>query len=126
MRREYNGYGQMTIEYQASGGAVNTSTSPKVQYVYSEMAGGANHSRLTSLIYPNGKTLTYVYTGGWDGSLHDKASRVYQISDSVLGFTEILAYLGRDTAVYRQHNFNDLTLTYVKLAADPTGDAGDQ
>jgi hypothetical protein len=30
----YNGLGQLTIEYQSHSGAVNTSTTPKVQYTY--------------------------------------------------------------------------------------------
>ena len=49
VQREFNGLGQMTGEYQAHGGAVNTATTPKVEYAYSEMSGGANHSRLTSV-----------------------------------------------------------------------------
>src|SRR5205823_2044539 len=52
VQRAFNGLGQLITEYQAHSGAVNTSTSPKVQYTYSEMAGGANHSRLTSITYP--------------------------------------------------------------------------
>ncbi|OWK38391.1 RHS repeat domain-containing protein [Fimbriiglobus ruber] len=36
----FNGLGQLTGEYQAVGGAVNTSTTPEVQYTYTEMAGG--------------------------------------------------------------------------------------
>jgi hypothetical protein len=33
VQRAFNGLGQMTTEYQAHGSAVNTGTSPKVQYV---------------------------------------------------------------------------------------------
>ena len=61
VQREFNGLGQMTVEYQQSGGAVNTSTSPKVQYTYDEMPSGANQSRLTSITYPDGYMLTYNY-----------------------------------------------------------------
>jgi YD repeat-containing protein len=57
----YNGLGQLTVEYQAHAGAVNTGTSPKVQYAYTEMAGGANNSRQTSLTYPNGRVLTPLF-----------------------------------------------------------------
>ena len=35
-------------------GSVNTSTTPSVQYNYNLMAGGANNSNLTSMVYPNG------------------------------------------------------------------------
>lgn len=64
VQRAFNGLGQMTAEWQQRGAAVNTSTSPKVQYAYSEMAGGANHSRLTSVTYPSGYVLTYNYATG--------------------------------------------------------------
>ena len=37
---------QLTTEYQSHSGAVNTSTTPKVQYGYTLMSGGANNSRL--------------------------------------------------------------------------------
>ncbi len=45
VQRDFNGLGQPTKEYQSHSGAVNTGTSPKVQYAYSEMSGGADHSR---------------------------------------------------------------------------------
>jgi hypothetical protein len=64
VQRAFNGLGQLITEYQSHSGAVNTGTTPKVQYTYSEMAGGANHSRLTSITYPNGKVLTYNYASG--------------------------------------------------------------
>lgn len=32
IQRTYNGFGQMLIDYQANDGAVNTSTTPNVQY----------------------------------------------------------------------------------------------
>jgi hypothetical protein len=49
----YNGYGQLTGEYQAASGTVNTSSTPEVQYVYSQPSG-ANYSRMSAMIYPNG------------------------------------------------------------------------
>jgi hypothetical protein len=48
--RTFNGLGQLTAEYQSHSGGVNTSTSPKVQYAYSEMPSGADYSRLTAVI----------------------------------------------------------------------------
>jgi len=33
--KQYNGLGQLTSEYQSSSGAVNTATTPRVQYGYS-------------------------------------------------------------------------------------------
>src|SRR5262249_32602323 len=48
--RTFNGLSQLVSETQFHGGTA-TGT---VQYVYSEMAGGANHSRLQRILYPNG------------------------------------------------------------------------
>ena len=52
VRREYNGLHQLTKEYQNSTWIVDTGTTPKVQYAWSEMASDANNSRLTSVTYP--------------------------------------------------------------------------
>lgn len=57
--RSFNGLDQLTAEYQSHSGAVNTSTTPAVQYTYSEMSGGENHSRLTSVTYPDTFTVSY-------------------------------------------------------------------
>ena len=59
VQRTFNGLGQLTTEYQSHSGAVNTSTTPKVQYAYTEMSGGVNNSRMTSMTYPNGRVITY-------------------------------------------------------------------
>src|SRR5262249_55478532 len=74
--RQFNGLGQLTAEYQAHTGTVDltplTSTTPRVRYAYSEMSGGANHSRPTQLIYPDslanpsGRVVNYVYASGVD------------------------------------------------------------
>src|SRR5205085_1809729 len=66
VQQQFNGLGQLTREYQAVSGAVNTSTTPHVDYSYSEMASGANHSRPVSMTYPNGKELDYNYASGLD------------------------------------------------------------
>src|SRR5262249_30379158 len=51
----YNGLAELTADYQSHSGAVNTFTTPVVQYAYAEMASGANNSRLVSMTYPNGR-----------------------------------------------------------------------
>jgi hypothetical protein len=66
----------LTKDYQSITGTVNTSTTPYVGYAYSEMAGGANHSRLTRVAYPtatgaSGKTIAYE-RGKGVGSLFKK------------------------------------------------------
>jgi hypothetical protein len=60
----FNGLDQLVQEYQSHSGAVNTSTTPSVQYAYTELAGGANNSRLVSLTYPNGRVINYNYNAG--------------------------------------------------------------
>ncbi len=121
MRRAYNGLGQLVTEYQEHGGAVNTGTSPKVQYTYSEMSGGANHSRLTGIVYPDGMTLSYNYASG----LEDAISRLSSISDTS-GTLESYSYLGLGTVVIRSHSQPSVDLTYVKQSGESNGDAGDQ
>jgi len=49
----FNGLGQLITEYQSHSGAVNTGTTPKVQYSYTLMSGGVNNSRLTGITYSN-------------------------------------------------------------------------
>src|SRR5208337_1041144 len=81
--------------------------------------------RLTAIIYPNGRGVTYTYTGGYDGVLNDKADRVENVSvDGAI--VEWYSYLGQDTVVVRHRNVVGTDLTYIQQAGDPTGDAGDK
>ena len=61
----YNGLGQLTQQYQAVTGAVDTSSTPSVQYTYSDPSNG---SLLTSMVYPNGRTIDYSYGSGMANS----------------------------------------------------------
>jgi RHS repeat-associated protein len=117
----YNGLGQLTQEFQATGGAVNTMTTPNVQYAYSQMAGGANHSRPTSMTYPSGRVINYNYNTGVD----DTISRLSSISDSSATL-ESYSYLGLSTVVKRSHPQPGVDLTYIKQTGEANGDAGDQ
>src|SRR5262249_37715704 len=38
VQRSFNGLGQLTTDYQSHSGVVNTSSTPKVQYAYTEMS----------------------------------------------------------------------------------------
>jgi RHS repeat-associated protein len=122
VQRAFNGLGQLIQEWQATTGAVNTSTTPSVQYTYSfDPSGSTNHSRLTGITYPNGRVISYNYATGLD----DTISRLTSISDS--GTTvESYSYLGLGTVVKRAHPETGVDLTYVKLSGESTGDAGDQ
>jgi len=122
VQREFNGLGQLITEWQATNGAVNTSTSPKVQYAYSfTTSGSMNHSRLTSITYPNGRVITFNYSSGLDADI----SRLTSISDG--GTTlESYVYLGYMTVVIRAHPQTGVDLTYVKLTGESDGAAGDK
>jgi RHS repeat-associated protein len=117
----YNGLGQQTGEYQAHSGVVMAGMTPEVQYAYTEMAGGANNSRLVSMTYPNGRVLNYNYGAGLDSTI----SRLTSISDSSATL-EAYSYLGLGTVVKRAHPQPGVDLTYIKQGAEPVGDAGDQ
>ena len=118
--RKFDGLGQLTTEYQSHSGAVNTSTTTSVQYAYSEMVSGANHSRLTSMTHPNGRVIGYNYATGLDSNI----SRLSSITDS--GVTlESYSYLGVGTVVARSHPQPGVDLSYVKLSGESVGDAGD-
>ena len=116
----FNGLGQIVTEYQAHAGLVDTGTTPKVQYAYSEMANGVNHSRLVNMTYPDGTVLRYNYAAGVD----DAISRLTSQSDGT-GVLEAYRYLGLNTVVIRSHPQPGVDLTYVKQAGEPDGDAGD-
>jgi RHS repeat-associated protein len=116
----YNGLDQLTQEYQSVSGAVNTSTTPSVQYIYSLMASGANNSRLTEIIYPDGYTVDYNYSSG----LNNNISRLSSLSD-FSGTLESYLYLGLNTVVEMDHPESGINLTYISQTGG-TGSAGDQ
>ena len=58
--------GQLTDQYQSVSGAVDTSTTPEVKYIYGDLDTG---SRLMEMVYPNGRKLHY----GYDGNALDEA-----------------------------------------------------
>ncbi|MBO0698570.1 MAG: RHS repeat protein, partial [Zavarzinella sp.] len=118
----FNGLGQLTQEWQATSGTVNTSTTPSVQYGYSFLPSGTNNnSRLTSITYPNGRRLDYEYTT----TLADAISRLSDIKDGST-VLEGYQYLGLGTVVTRAHPQPGVNLTYAKLAGESDGPAGDQ
>jgi len=83
----YDDFGQLVTEYQEHGGAVNTSTSLKVQYAYED--GTDNNVRLTTMTYPDGRELNYDY--GSSGSTGDALSRVASLIDDD-GTTHLVDY----------------------------------
>jgi RHS repeat-associated protein len=111
---------------QEHSGAVDPTSSLKVQYAYST---GINASRLTSMTYPNGRVLNYVYNTGLDSDI----SRLSEMNDAAgtgAGSVEAYRYLGLDTIVQRTDGTgtNQTALSYIKQAGDTLAgsDAGDQ
>jgi RHS repeat-associated protein len=129
VQRAFNGFAQLTQEWQSHSGAVNTSTTPSIQYAYGGLGTGdtnTNQSRLTSITYPTVATgsrgiITYNYASGLD----DAISRLTSLSDNGGNTLETYSYLGLGTVVKRAHPspMNGLDLTYNGTG---TGDAGDK
>jgi RHS repeat-associated protein len=117
----FNGLGQLTGEYQSHSGAVNTSSTPEVQYSYNLMSGGANNSRLVSVTYPNGRVLNYNYNTGLDSNI----SRLSSLSDNSATL-QTYSYLGLGTPVIVTDPQPGIALTYVKQSGESNGDGGDQ
>jgi RHS repeat-associated protein len=120
VKRTYNGLGQLIEEEQEHDGAVDGSTL-SVQYAHSEMSGGANHSRLTSMTYPDGNVLAYAYDAGLDSTISRLSKLTWDGTD-----VESYEHLGLSTVVERDRPEADHTLTYVKQGMEGVGDAGDQ
>jgi hypothetical protein len=62
LKYAYDGWGDETREWQALTGSVDTESAPSVQYEYDDGAveGVAQHVRLTDVIYPNGRDISYL------------------------------------------------------------------
>jgi len=121
VQSEYNDFSQPVTEYQAHGGSVNTSTTSKVQYGYAD--GSDNTVRQTSLVYPNGRELTYSY--GTTGSMADVASRVSAIIDDDDTHLVDYEYLGRATFVVADDTEPQVKWTLVDLTGTNDPDTGD-
>src|SRR5665213_167408 len=119
----YNGFGQLTTQYQEHNGAVNTTTSADVQYAYGTAANG---SRLLSMMYPNQRQLDYVYNAGLDSSI-SRVSAIADDSGSGSGTLASYLYLGAATIV-QQTNANNTALTAIHQTGDTlaSSDGGDR
>ena len=92
---EYNDFSQLETEYQSHSGAVNTGTTPKVQYGYAD--GSANTIRATSITYPDGRVVNYDY--GSTGGANDLLSRVGSLIDDDSTHLADYTYLGLNQIV---------------------------
>jgi len=110
----------LTKEYQSHSGAVNTGSSPKAQYAYSD--GSSNHARRTSVTYPDSTVIDYDY--GSSGGAEDVLNRVKQIKS---GSTVLVEYSFLGVAQYVIAGYSGqpgVELTYYTSGG--SGDAGDQ
>ena len=122
--RAYNGFGQLTSEWQSHTGLVDPATTPRVQYAYSQGSGG-NHSRLTGITYPSGYQLNYTYSG-IDAAVSRPTSLSGQSAGSTAAVTlEAFKYLGAGTVIERSRPEVNITLSMVNFSGT-TGDAGDK
>jgi RHS repeat-associated protein len=122
--RAYSGFGQLTSEWQAHTGLVSTTTTPRVQYAYSQGVGG-NHSRLTRTTYPSGYAVDYAYTG-IDSAVSRPTSLAGQRANTTASATlEAFKYLGAGTVIERSRPEVNVTLSMVNLSG-ATADAGDK
>jgi RHS repeat-associated protein len=117
--RVFNGFGQLTIEWQSHLGAINLTTTPKVSYGYSLTSGG-NHSRPTSLTHPDGYVVGYGYDSGLDATI----SRLSRLSNGATTL-ESYRYLGASEVVERARPEVGITLSMISQNGS-TGDGGDQ
>jgi RHS repeat-associated protein len=117
VQNTYNDFGQQTHSYQAHGGSVNTSTTPKVQYSYAN--GSANTIRMTGMTYPSNRVLTYGY--GTANGINDACSRIESVSDSANLAT--YQYLGASGFVNAASAEPGINWTLIGTGNDPnTGD----
>jgi len=115
----------MTSEWQAHTGLVSTTTTPRVQYAYSQGVGG-NHSRLTRITYPDGYQVNYAYTAGIDAAVSRPTSLSGQQAGSTAAVTlEAFKYLGAGTVIERSRPEVNVTLSMVNFSGT-AGTAGDK
>ena len=118
----YNDFSQLTTEYQSHSGAVNMSTTAKVQYIYAN--GSANQIRATGMVYPSGRVLTYAY--GSTGSQSDRLSRVASyIDDDGTSHIVDYTYLGAGSFVEGDRPQPQMKWTLVDLSGTNDPDTGD-
>ena len=127
VEREYNGFGQVIAEFQDHYRTSISFTGPNatsgVAYQYSSAFNG---SRLTGIVYPDGRIVNYIYGPGLDSEI----SRVSSIADSSVPgvIVQSYQYLGLSTIVVTNDPEPGITLSYVDTGNNPQAihDGGDQ
>jgi RHS repeat-associated protein len=117
----FNSFSQLIADYQNHSGAVNTGTTPKVQYGYAD--GSANTIRPLTLTYPNGRVITYDY-GTADG-INDAISRIASLIDDDSTHLVDYSFLGLGIIVVVDYTEPDVKYTLVNLSGTNDPDTGD-
>ncbi|WP_437191561.1 glycosyltransferase [Planctomicrobium sp. SH527] len=121
VQKSYNDFQQLVTEYQSHGGAVNTSTTPKVEYTFAN--GSGNTIRPTAMVYPNDRTLAFDY--GAADEINDSASRIAAIVDDDTTHLVEYEYLGQGSFVVAGNPQPDLQWTLASLTGTDDPDTGD-
>lgn len=93
---QYNDFRQLTTQYIANDGAVNTSTSPKIQHGYASGASSSNQVRATSVTYPGSRVIDFGF--GASVGVNDHLNRVFAVEDGATNLAEY-KYLGSSNVV---------------------------
>ena len=111
VRYEYDGWGNLSREYQEHDGAVDANTL-FVQYDYDDgaTAGVAQYVRLAEVTYPNGREVQYGY--GTAGAIDDIMSRLATIGDAG-GTLAAYTYLGSGKVVTEDYVEAEVKLDYA-------------
>jgi RHS repeat-associated protein len=118
----FNDFSLLTADHQSHSGAVVIGSTPRVQYAYAD--GSANHTRLTSLTYPDSRVVTLDY--GTAGGGDDLLCRLAALKQGTMVLAAY-SYLGVNLPVRVNYSGEPgVELTYLKQGAEPNGDAGDQ
>ena len=117
----YNNFRQLITDYQSHSGAVNTSTTPKVQYDYAD--GSTNTIRPITLTYPNGRIITSDY--GTANGINDAASRIASLIDDDNTHLVDYNFLGLGIIVVVDYTEPDVKYTLVDLSGSNDPDTGD-
>lgn len=113
LQYEYDNFGQVAREYQSHSGAVNTGTTPYVDYAHDDAT--ANTIRATSVTYPSGRVLDYAY--GTSGSDDDRLSRVFQLKD---GSTVLAQYDYLGSATFARCDYSE---PQIRWDLSPSGNS---
>jgi len=110
VKYEYNGWGEVSREYQEHDGAVDAATL-FVQYDYDDGASGgvAKYVRLSQVTYPNGREVHYGY--GTTGAIDDIMSRLATLGDGTNTHASY-TYLGAGRIVTEDYEDIDVKLDY--------------